>query len=496
MEKHDVFISYAHIDNQNEWVSEFDRVFSTFLSTWLGRKAKIWRDRSMGSGDYIWETIEENILTSKIMVPIVSPSWVSSEWCPRELSTFIENRRIKAGSDSAVLNIRKMPVEKEQIPDEIRDVLENVLYKEFFKKEESGKIRVLSTDRGEQLRQVFLDNLEDLAQDVFQKLRSIEKATATDEEAAAKPREIQPFDGKTIYLAEPTPDLMEEYLEIKRDFLNRGATILPYSILEPKPDSISDYQAEVEDQMSRSDLIVHFVGSEDSPFSQSDDRSIARLLADTASRVQEGSKINRLIMIPRNVRPDSEGHRDFVQGLSKLTSRNVDILQTPLDLKTEMEQILLKKQAPTAGKEKKETDDSSLNLSNPSVYLIYDREDEGLAKNVSSQLFKKGCEVWTVTPDKDSGKEGSIEEHKWYLSNCDAAIVCWGKAKMFRVRAMMSEFVSIMDNGREKDFVGKGVLIDGKSSEKDGFMTHERMIRNSGELASFVEGLTRGGGSE
>ena len=35
MERHDVFISYAHLDNESGWVSEFDKVFKRFLSTWL-----------------------------------------------------------------------------------------------------------------------------------------------------------------------------------------------------------------------------------------------------------------------------------------------------------------------------------------------------------------------------------------------------------------------------------------------------------------------------
>ena len=144
MDKHDVFISYAHLDNESGWVSKFDEVFNTILSTWLGRRADIWRDKTMGTGDYIWETIEDNLLKSQIFISILSPSYLNSDWCPRELTTFIEKKKSQAGSKSFVFNIRRMPVEKDKIPPELRDVLENVLYREFYKKEESGKIRIFS----------------------------------------------------------------------------------------------------------------------------------------------------------------------------------------------------------------------------------------------------------------------------------------------------------------------------------------------------------------
>ncbi len=496
MQKHDVFISYAHLDNQSEWVSEFDRVFKTFLSTWLGRPANIWRDKSMGTGDYIWETIEDHLLKSRIMIPIISPSYLNSDWCSRELKTFIEQNRDDAGSKSAVFNIRRVPVEKENIPAGIRDVLENVLYREFFKREESGKVRIIAPDRGDELRKTFLNHLEDLAQDVYQTLQEPCIDQTQEEETGAKHDARQPFRGKYVFLSEPSPDLISEYLEIKRDFLNRGASLLPESILESKPKTIEEFEAKTIEQIKQCELVVHFVGSEDDQYSSTEDRSVVQTQIGIAAKLQEKHGFTRLVLLPKNVQPNTERHREFVSRLKETTSKNADLLRTTLDLKTQMEHVLLRESETPENAQVIVQTKSGTQGKTASIYLMFESEDKSLAENIAKKLFEKGCEVWTTVSREESAAEDLIEEHKWYLSNCDAVLVCWDKAKMFRARKLMSEFVSIMDNGRKKSFTGKGILINGSSPEKDSFMTHETIIRNQSELEEFVSKLKSGGENE
>ena len=120
MEVYDVFISYAHLDNRpfrpNEiesgWVSRFDYVLSNLLSQELGRPAKIWRDRNMDSNDYIWGTVEENMLKSLAFILIISPSYLNSQWCPersrehlsREDLSASETNRLFLRSSNSLLN--------------------------------------------------------------------------------------------------------------------------------------------------------------------------------------------------------------------------------------------------------------------------------------------------------------------------------------------------------------------------------------------------------
>ena len=48
---HDLFISYAHLDNINsEWVNDFEAELTARLAVVLGTRVEIWRDRKKLNG--------------------------------------------------------------------------------------------------------------------------------------------------------------------------------------------------------------------------------------------------------------------------------------------------------------------------------------------------------------------------------------------------------------------------------------------------------------
>ena len=58
-----LFISYAHLDNQSlkegetGWVDRFHKALESMLGTRLGRKAKIWRDKKLQGNDVFTDEI-------------------------------------------------------------------------------------------------------------------------------------------------------------------------------------------------------------------------------------------------------------------------------------------------------------------------------------------------------------------------------------------------------------------------------------------------------
>lgn len=485
MEEHDVFISYAHRDNkpilqntsEKGWVSNFDEILGNFLTRELGRDARIWRDPSNGAGDYFWDKIRGNLLKSKAFVLILSPSYVNSEWCQTEFDTFLKERKpIRVGDKSCVFPIVKNPVETGEIPSSIQNLLKDVLVTEFYKREENEKILTLDVEYGDDLKRDLLKKIDFLAQDIFLLLKETAGLPEPEEQTALKP-----FQGKTIYLAEPTPDLWDEYLKIRRDYIKRGATVLPSSFDFSRPEAIEDYKTAMLADLAQCKLIVHFIGSEDAEYSDENPQSFVQMQMKIAAEYQAGADCTRLIWLPPTVEPVAEAHAQFIGQLSAMTSRSVDLLRTPLDLRTEMERILLDKPKP-----KPPPVAASVK---PTIYVLHDGQDAAQVGQFVDKLFANGCEVWTVSP---SGGD-LIEEHKWYLLNCDAALVYWNSAPTFRVRAMMSEFQRILDNGRERAFLGRGVFIDGNSAEKDNFRSHETLVRNEADFDAFLANLISGG---
>ncbi|HEX8734117.1 MAG TPA: toll/interleukin-1 receptor domain-containing protein, partial [Pyrinomonadaceae bacterium] len=234
MDEYDVFISYAHRDNQplleeasdRGWVSNFDEILSKFLTRELGRDARIWRDRNNRPGDFFGDKIKENLLKSKSFVLVLSPSYVNSDWCRKELDTYLAERKpIRIEDKSCIFPVITKPVEQTQIPPKWQGFLKDVLAAEFFKREGDGKTLTLDVEYGdEELKRELLKRIDFLAQDINLLLKKgVREST--------EPSALKPFLGMTIYMsmAEPTPDLWDDYQKIRRDFIKRGATVLPSS---------------------------------------------------------------------------------------------------------------------------------------------------------------------------------------------------------------------------------------------------------------------------
>jgi len=92
----DVFISYAHIDNQpldaeqQGWITELNTRLNKRLEMFLGESAVIWRDLKLGGSDIFAAEIEERLRNSRILVSVLSPRYIKSDWCRRELQAFYD----------------------------------------------------------------------------------------------------------------------------------------------------------------------------------------------------------------------------------------------------------------------------------------------------------------------------------------------------------------------------------------------------------------------
>ena len=88
----DIFISYAHIDDeslvesQNGWITEFHRVLGIRLSQLLGRKPVIWRDLELQGNHIFDKQIVEQFTQVAVMISILTPRYAKSDWCVRDVN--------------------------------------------------------------------------------------------------------------------------------------------------------------------------------------------------------------------------------------------------------------------------------------------------------------------------------------------------------------------------------------------------------------------------
>jgi TIR domain len=93
--QHDIFISYAHVDNaavdQAEgWVTQFREHLDLQLSKRVGRMGavKIWQDPALEGGQLFDKTIEDAINASAIFIALTSSGYLASDYCKQEVRWF------------------------------------------------------------------------------------------------------------------------------------------------------------------------------------------------------------------------------------------------------------------------------------------------------------------------------------------------------------------------------------------------------------------------
>src|SRR4029077_14983275 len=98
-----LFISYAHIDNEQTeendpgWVDRFHTSLKAFLSSSIGEEAKIWRDPKLRGGDVFSEEIVSQFSKTALLVSILSPRYLKSKWCLKEVEEFCRVAEIHGG---------------------------------------------------------------------------------------------------------------------------------------------------------------------------------------------------------------------------------------------------------------------------------------------------------------------------------------------------------------------------------------------------------------
>lgn len=106
--QHDIFISYAHVDNvapdeEPGWVTHFREHLDVQLSKRVGRigAVKIWQDPTLEGCQLFDKTIEDAVNGAALFIALTSSGYLASDYCQQELRWFHQ----KAGSEPVGLAV-------------------------------------------------------------------------------------------------------------------------------------------------------------------------------------------------------------------------------------------------------------------------------------------------------------------------------------------------------------------------------------------------------
>ena len=525
---HDIFISYGHLDDLNPfgdqkgWVDLLHQRLLVLVGQALGYEPEIWRDgHDLQGNDELRGAISEGVTRSRLFVPVITPRYVQSEWCNREVAAFHAGEPILSdavpGFRSRVFKVVKTP-----LPDHLKKLepvqIQNLIGYQFYAEDVgTGLLTEFSPDPTDKAYWRMLNRLvSDITKALIQLKHAKEKQTGpldppqastsspvvssvTDAGPALRPNGAdKTATAKFVYLAETTSDLADERELVRDELRQRGYGVVPEQKLPLE--EVKRTEESIRSALARCSLSVHMVGTRYGSTPEDDARSVVRIQEQLSGEHSAAvPAFLRLLWMPLGLATASltitdQRQSSFVTQLQNRITAGAELLQTSVeDLKTR----IVEKLNPVATPTPRDSDRSKLKQ----VYLICENRDRPMVRPIKEYLFKQNLEVITWL---DQGSTDSLMEyHRKNLRECDAALVYFGNGDEPWVRKNLEDLEKAYGYGREDDWLANAVYVGAPpSDQKEDFLTHlvPYVIRNfssfdPNDLREFVTAVqaTEGG---
>jgi len=506
----DAFISYAHLDNiglvegQKGWVANLHRALEVRVGQLLGKSAHIWRDPKLQGNDLFETTLVEKLKHVAVLVTVVSPRYLKSEWTMRELHEFMaaaaEQGGMQVGGKARIFKVLKTPVPLDKVPDELKMVLGY----EFFKVEpDTGKVRELDDVFGPEAQREFWTRLDDLAHDIVSLLEAIDHH---DDRAATPSATVMSIGSPvaqavitaaaskgTVYLAQTTSDLRDQADRLRRDLLQHGYTVLPTT---PLPDVADEANTAIRENLAHSKLSVHLIGRNYSLVPEGGEASLIEMQHELAVARGSDRQFHRLIWVPDGQQVSDARQQKVIEriAMDPRGDARADFLETMFeDLRTAVMDRLTRVT-------KVETPPPSTPNDGPApmLYLMADQRDAEAIQPWADALFDQGVEV--IRPLFDGDESDIREYHEENLRLCDGVLIFYGAANELWLQRKLRELQKAPGYGRTKPKPAAGVCLIGvRTPEKERFRSHDAVVAPQwdgvalGALAPLLAQLKAGG---
>ncbi len=315
--KNHLFISYAHRDNvslsgEPGWVDSLHlALINAFKED--GQELKVWRDPYLEGNHVLEKELADQAYNSAILLSVISDEYLKSSWCKKERDAFCLSAKTRGGltvgNRSRLIRVMKSDESLQTLPGE----LQCSIGFEFFSTDPfSNRVTALSPENN---RAAFNDRVRRLAETLQTTIAELKAASVS----ASDPRSRK----KTIYLAEPSPDLEKAHAEVKSALEQHGYHILPNQELPVKINA-SQIEDKVRDYLQRSRLAVHLIGADYGTIPpRSNDRSLGRIQHEMAVEYcAKDSNFKSILWLMPDLKDVEEKQQKFIDDLQ--SGRDVD----------------------------------------------------------------------------------------------------------------------------------------------------------------------------
>lgn len=266
----DVFVSYAHADNEllfgakQGWVSSLIDNLERLLRIKGFRTLNVWIDHKLAGNVELTPTLMQLVDSSATMLIILSEAYLVSGWCQREFTAFVKTR---AASSGRVFVIFADNVQREKLPEDLRDLTG---YKFWTPEAHGDPERRLGIPEPRQSELDYCNMVLRVASDLAKQLDQQRNPHPVVSISSVRPfLAIQETKGNgstggeaknfpTIFLAEVTDDLDERWWEVKEYLDQQGVAVIPDPSLSYPRDRLG-FQKALQNDLTRCRLFVQLL---------------------------------------------------------------------------------------------------------------------------------------------------------------------------------------------------------------------------------------------
>jgi len=496
---YDVFISYARKDNETAsaaeggWISMLHRALEVRLNQLLSEDSRVWRDPRLSGNDVLQAELISTVARTAVLVAILSPRYLGSSWCRDELSTFTEaanDNSSARGSKSRIFKVIKTPVELDQQPKPLRELLG---YPFFSEDPEKKRAREFYPDWGPQAREEAAARIDDLAHEIRDLLTLLKPGGAAPRSA---PR------GK-VYLALTTSDKTDQRDQLMRELKDRGYEVVPDRQL---PQTDSEFASTVSEALQGAVLSLHLIGKPYGLVPEGSERSIAELQVELAARHSTANpEFGQFIWLPSDIAAGESRQQAFIDRLRNDIDLQDgdDLLETPFsEFQTELNSRLDaieqgQRTASGAGAQPATAADDGLTR----IYLLYEQRDREAIKPIRTHLFGLGYEI--EKPVFDGDEADIAHAHSERLKCSDAVLLYWGAGSEAWLDSKRRDLKKARGDRAGRGFASTAVYIgDPQTDAKEDFETRELLTITAGgefspaSLSDFLRPIALGSNAD
>jgi hypothetical protein len=258
---YDIFISYAHVDNETAyegeagWVTQFREHLEVQLSKRVGRigAVKIWQDPSLEGVQLFDKTIQDGINRAGLFVALTSAGYLASDYCRQELRWFSEKARsepagLTVGDRMRVFNLLLNNIPHEDWPEEYGRT-SGFVFHDAERDDEFG----YPSDPKDKLFQQQLRRLVDSIYKTLCALKGKREEAARPAFQKDEPAAVESF---TVFLADTADTLRTLRKRVMNELQQEGIRVVGNI---PPPYESAPHQAEAVALINKAQLSVHLL---------------------------------------------------------------------------------------------------------------------------------------------------------------------------------------------------------------------------------------------